>query len=64
MLPGLNRREDMQVAEPTEEIEGRAEGAVCNCGCGVPAAEEVPEKEGAEPQAEVCNCGCDCCTAA
>ena len=54
----------MQVAEPTEEIEGRAEGAVCNCGCGAPAAEEVPEKEGAESQAEVCNCGCDCCTAA
>ena len=54
----------MQVVEPTEKIEGPAEDAGCNCGCGAPAAEEVPGKEGAEPQAEACTCGCDCCEAA
>ena len=58
------QKEDMQVVEPTEKIEGPAEDAGCNCGCGAPAAEEVPGKEGAEPQAEACTCGCDCCEAA
>ena len=59
------QKEDREVAEPTE-IEGRSHDAGCNCGCGcgARAAEDVPENEGAEPQAEACNCGCDCCEAA
>jgi hypothetical protein len=56
----------MEVVEPTEKIEGHTENAGCNCGCGcgASAAEEVPEKEGAEPRVEACTCGCDCCEAA
>jgi hypothetical protein len=66
VLPGLNEKEDMQVVEPTEEIEGRANEVACscNCGCGPAVQEEVPETEAAEPQAEACSCGCDSCAAA
>jgi len=60
------QKEDIHVAEATEEIVGRAEEVACDCGCGcdAPAVEEVPGKGRAEPQAEACDCGCDCCAAA
>ena len=53
------QKEDIHVAEATEEIVGRAEEVACDCGCGcdAPAVEEVPGKE-------ACDCGCDCCVAA
>ena len=60
------QKEGREVAERTEEMEGRTHDAGCDCGCGcsAAAAEYVPENKGAEPQAEACDCGCDCCVAA